>query len=143
MFVCGTLERVKWYKEELLRHVKCCITDEAVQLTVGWYLLEGITNGLQKEWLLKAVVDHKELYDIAISLSEEDIQRGRKPPLFREGDMVEVIVNAKNITYHRGMIHTAIYHVKDREWNYYICEDNKKVSKRYCSVDLKLIQTYV
>lgn len=138
MFVCGTLERVKWYKEELLRHIKHCITDEEVQLTVGWYLLEGITNGLQKEWLLKEVVDYKELYDIAIALSEEAIQRGRKPPLFREGNLVEVIVNAKNTTYHKGIIQTITYHFKDHEWYYYICENDRKVSKRYDSTDLKL-----
>lgn len=141
MFVCGTLERTKWYKEELLRCVKSCITDEEVQFTVGWYLLEGISNGIQKEWLLEVLADYNRLYDIAISLSEKDIQVGRRPPLFREGDMVEVIVNAKNITYHKGIIHTVVYHFKDKEWNYYICENNKKVSKRYCAADLKLIQT--
>ncbi|WP_410495515.1 hypothetical protein QTL86_16730 [Cellulosilyticum sp. ST5] len=141
MFVCGTLERVKWYKEELLRCVKSCITDEEVQFTVGWYLLEGISSGIQKEWLLEVLADYNRLYDIAISLSEKDIQVGRKPPLFREGDMVEVIVNAKNITYHKGIIHTVTYHSKDREWNYFICENNKKVSKRYYAADLKLIQT--
>ena len=140
MFVCGTVERIKWHKEELLRHMKRCITDEEVQFTVGWYLLEGISSGLEKEWLLEMLADDNRLYDMAISLREEDIQAGRKPPLFREGDMVEVIVNAKNTTYHKGIIHTVIYHFKDREWNYYICENNKKVSKRYCEVDLKLIQ---
>ena len=141
MFVSGTLERVKWYKEELLKYVALCQTDEEVQFTVSWYLLEGISSGIQKEWLLEVLADYNRLYDIAISLSEKDIQVGRRPPLFREGDMVEVIVNAKNITYHKGIIHTVIYHFKDREWNYYICENNKKVSKRYCAADLNLIQT--
>lgn len=140
LFICGTLERVKWYKEELLKNIECCITTEEIKFTVGWYLLEGASNGLKKEWLIESIIDNKELHELAISLTNDDIQRGRKPPLFREGDLVEVTINAKNTTYHKGIIQTVVYHFKNQEWNYYICENGKKVSKRYDSIDLKLIE---
>lgn len=138
--VCGTFIRLERYKNELLKHIEKCVSAEEIKLTVGWYLLVGTSSGLKKDLLLKTIVDNKELLEIAESLTEEEVQNGRKPPLFRKGDVVEVIVNAKNITYHMGLISEIIYHFKEKEWMYYITENNKKVSKRYGSQDLRLIK---
>lgn len=138
--ICGTLERVKWHKKELLNYIERCISTEDIKVAVGWYLLYGTTNGLKKEWLIESIIDNKELYEVAESLTSEEICSGRKPPLFRQDNLVEVIVNARNSTYHKGIIHTIIYHYQDKDWNYYISENGKKVSKRYYSRDLRLIE---
>lgn len=138
--ICGTLERVKWYRKELLNYIEHCISTEEIKLVVGWYLLYGTNTGLKKEWLMESIINDKELYEIAESLTNEEIINGRKPPLFRQGNLVEVIVNARNTTYHKGIIYAIIYHFKDKDWNYYISENGKKISKRYYSRDLKLIQ---
>ncbi|HEX9063196.1 MAG TPA: hypothetical protein VF941_23735, partial [Clostridia bacterium] len=70
----------------------------------------------------------------------QEISWGKKPPTFREGDEVEVIVNAKNTTYHRGLISQIIYHGNEKKWFYQIYENGKKVGKRYFEQDLKKIE---
>ena len=61
-----------------------------------------------------------------------------------EGDLleqdVEVIVNAKNITCHKGVIRQIIWHSKDQRWHFWLEEDGRKVSKRYAAADLRLLQ---
>lgn len=138
--VCGTVERLKWLKKEFLDQVENCISVEEIKLTVGWYLSYGTYLGIEKKWLMESILDYKEFYELAKSLTEADILNGRKPPLLREGDFVEVIVNARNITYHRGIIYKIIYHFNEKEWNYYISENCKKISKRYYYRDLRLIK---
>lgn len=89
---------------------------------------------------VESILDYKEFYELAKSLTEEEILIGRKPSSFREGDIVEVIVNVRNTTYHSGVINKVIYHFKEKEWNYYISENGKKISKRYYYKDLRLIE---
>lgn len=55
------------------------------------------------------------------------------------GARVEVIVNAKNTTYHTGVIRQMIWHSKHGQWWYFWREENgRKVSKRYMASDLRL-----
>ena len=56
---------------------------------------------------------------------------------FELGDKVEVILNHRNKTFHKGKIRQVIWHNKDNCWNYYLEENGKKIQKRYLSEDLK------
>ena len=60
-------------------------------------------------------------------------------PEFSVGSLVEVVLNAKNLTPHSGTVRDAIWHFKDKCWSYYIEEDGKHVSKRYLAADLKTV----
>ncbi len=138
--ICGTLTRLELLKKDFIEQIEICISEEEVNLTVGWYLKCGVSIGIPKEWLIDSIHDNIDLYKTVELLTEIDILHGRKPPLFRKGDIVEVIVNAKNTTYHKGFIFKLSYHFDEKEWMYYIMENNKKVSKRYFKNDLRLIK---
>ena len=63
----------------------------------------------------------------------------RCPPEFRVGDKVEVILNERNTTPHKGIVNDVIWHFKYEQWFYMISENGKKVSKRYFATDLRKI----
>ncbi|SHJ97741.1 hypothetical protein SAMN02745163_02974 [Clostridium cavendishii DSM 21758] len=137
--VCGKLARLELLKKDFVEQIENCISSEEVNLTVGWYLKYGLAIGIPKECLIESIHDNSDLYKTAKLLTDMDILQGRTPPLFREGDIVEVIVNVKNTTYHKGVIFKTTYHFVENEWMYYIIENNKKISKRYFKNDLALI----
>ncbi len=58
-------------------------------------------------------------------------------PAFSIGAEVEVIVNERNRTYHRGIIASAIWHHKAKTWHYRLAANGKKISKRYEACDLR------
>ena len=73
---------------------------------------------------------------MTVVLSDIDVQKGKHPPEFRIGDLVQVIVNAKNITPHCGVVAEAIWHHAEFKWHYRIRENDKLVGKRYSREDL-------
>ena len=58
-------------------------------------------------------------------------------PLFPVGTKVRVLPKSGRNTPREGEVERAIYHHKDRRWNYYLRCGGKKVSKRYVALDLK------
>jgi hypothetical protein len=72
-----------------------------------------------------------ELQAIAAELSNEDISQGKPTPPFVEGQIVEVIVNARNTTYRKGRIRSLNWNHKEGQWIFFLEEDSKNVSKRY------------
>lgn len=107
---------------------------------VGWYLSFANSDESIKNWLIDSLKIDEELYNIAKQLTDADILKGKVPPAFRYGDEVEVIVNAKNIRFHRGTICDYDWNFEKKEWSYIILENGKKVGKRYFEMDLKLVR---
>jgi hypothetical protein len=60
-------------------------------------------------------------------------------PRYQVGQPVRVILNARNRTAHAGIIRRVVWHGKDSQYNYYLEEAGKKISKRYLEEDLELI----
>lgn len=57
--------------------------------------------------------------------------------LFEIGERVSVVINHRNQTPRRGMIHSAIWHNKYSLWHYYLIDDSgTRIHKRYTSLDL-------
>ena len=139
--ISGYYLRLNWLKTELYKDVERCNNNEELLSCVAWYMSYGFAIGMKKDDLISNLNTDPRLLNTAQSLSEEDILRGRKPPAFRHGDIVEVIVNAKNLTHHKGVIYDMRWHGDRKEWYYFILEDGKKVSKRYFYDDLKLIDS--
>lgn len=140
--ISGYGTRLKWLRQELAR-------DIAVQTTsisrnrriVVWYLQQGYAMGMQRAHLELMLSDQPQLLAIAKTLSAEEISAGKPPPQFNHGDGVEVIVNAKNVTHHKGHVRSIQWHYKERRW-FYLLTDNqgKNVSKRYWGSDLRRIR---
>jgi hypothetical protein len=65
----------------------------------------------------------------------------RPPSKFRAGDAVEVVASDKNRTYHKGRVRQVTWHFKDREWNFFIEENGKKIGKRYLATDLRAVDS--
>ena len=61
----------------------------------------------------------------------------RPAPTFAVGDVVEVVPSARHQTPWRGEIRAAVWHFKDRRWNYYLTSDGRAVSTRYFAEDLR------
>jgi hypothetical protein len=104
---------------------------------VGWYLAKGLRFGLHRIELEAALATRPRLQAVAASLSENEIAQGKSPPQLLVGQSVEVVVNAKNITYHRGTIREVIWHHNERAWHYYLEANGKKIGKRYAVSDLR------
>jgi hypothetical protein len=56
---------------------------------------------------------------------------------FVVGQEVEVIVNARNLTYHRGTVRSVTWHFNEQKWMYLLEEAGRRVSKRYDARDLR------
>jgi hypothetical protein len=138
--ICGTYSRLEWLKKELYKHLGNVLNDNEKRELVGWYFSYGFEMRFKKEELIEIIKSDEEIYNISLLLCDEDIMRGRTPPVLRCGDEVEVIVNAKNLTYHIGKIFNLIWHGNEKEWFYIILENGKKVGKRYFERDLRLIK---
>lgn len=57
-------------------------------------------------------------------------------PEFAIGERVSVRVSRRNRTAHIGEVREVVWHIKDRRYNYYLGEGNKKIKKRYFAEDL-------
>lgn len=114
---------------------KCINADEKSKL-VKWFL-DGDLLGFDRKDLESVLSEHEELQETLSKLDPNDVSCGRHPPEFRSGDSVEVIVNAKNLTYHMGTVRKEVWHLKDRRWNFYLEANGKKIGKRYLANDLR------
>ncbi|MDP4181124.1 MAG: hypothetical protein Q8942_08545 [Bacillota bacterium] len=72
----------------------------------------------------------------------EEILKDKKMPLFQTGYPVEVILNDRNKAYHKGTIASRGWHLKEKEWYYFIKENGKLIKKRYFEYDLNLLIHY-
>ena len=117
---------------------KCVNAEEQINL-IKWFL-DGDLLGLQREDLLGVLHEHAELQDALSKLDLDAPTEGKHPPEFRSGDPVEVIVNAKNLTHHIGTVREAVWHFKDRRWNYYLEVSGKRIGKRYLANDLRQLR---
>jgi hypothetical protein len=109
-----------------------------VRAAVVWYMRYGYSRVVNRESLISALGDLPELQRLAETLTPEVIAQGKPLPEFMEGQKVEVIVNAKNVTYHSGTVQSLNWHHKEGRWMYYLLEDGKRVAKRYEARDLRL-----
>lgn len=72
------------------------------------------------------------------SAGTDDDLRADKPPMeFVQGQCVEVIVNARNTTCHRGTVRSVVWHYKAKKWMYLPDDGGRRVSKRYEASDLR------
>jgi hypothetical protein len=104
---------------------------------VAWYIRYGLSIGLSRLELEAPLGAMPELKAIAIKLSDKDISEGKPIPAFVEGQLVEVIVNARNTTYRKGRIRGLNWHHKKGQWIFLLEENGKNVSKRYEAKDLR------
>jgi hypothetical protein len=66
--------------------------------------------------------------------------RRRPDPEFQVGDRVQVVLNNRNRTFHRGLVREVVWHIKDGRYNFYLEAKGKKVSKRYLAEDLESVR---
>lgn len=107
---------------------------------VGWYMRYGYSLGVDRDILEGALEAMPEAREIAKGLSSSDIEAGKPPPEFGTGQLVEVVVNARNLTYHRGTIRELSWHHKEGKWMYLLTEAGKKIGKRYEARDLRAVE---
>ena len=110
-----------------------------VREIIAWYLSYGFNLGYKRADLEASFLQQPELQQIATDLSENEISEGKPVPEYIIGDNVEVIVNGRNTTYHRGVIVSVNWHHKDKQWNYILEANGKKVSKRYGAQDITCV----
>ena len=137
--VSGYGVRLEQHRTEFWRFWQLCENEtERVDL-IKWYF-EGDCLGLKREDLLGAVHGEAAVEELLDGSEFAQGTAGKHPPEFRQGDLVEVIVNAKNLTHHVGTVRDAIWHLRDRRWNFYILAGGKKVGKRYLTSDLRRLR---
>ena len=139
--ISGFGTRLQGLREELSRQLAARTASIPGQRNiVAWYLQYGYASGIQRYDLEQMLVGDPELLEMAKSLSDEEVSAGKPSPEFDHGDTVEVIVNAKNTTYHKGHVRLVQWHSEERQWLYLLEDDQgKKVSKRYLASDLRAI----
>jgi hypothetical protein len=113
------------------------LEDEQIAVVL-WYMRCGYSKSINRERLIFALNNLPDIKRLAESIDPENISQGRPSPEFAQGQKVKVIVNAKNTTYHCGVITSCIWHHKDRKWIYQIHAEGKRVSKRYEALDLQV-----
>ncbi len=58
-------------------------------------------------------------------------------PEFSVGEPVRVVPNERCHTPRQGKVERVIWHHKDQQYNYYLSEAGKRISKRYLAADLQ------
>lgn len=135
-------------KREAIRH-DISVSDrhpEGVTGVIRWHI-HSASNDLLKRHHVEELIDSiaaeleeplKSVIRNAVRTADEQALASSKSiPEFPVGSSVEVVLNAKNLTPHKGEILDSIWHFKEQCWNYYIEEDGKRISKRYLAADLK------
>jgi hypothetical protein len=138
--ISGYSVRIDWLKDELYKSISNCINEKEIRETIAWYFTYGLSIGIEKNDLIDCIKSDDYIYKISMLLTDDEILNGKKMPTLRNGDEVEVILNAKNLTFHKGIICDMKWHFNDQKWFYYIFENGKKISKRYSREDLKLLK---
>jgi hypothetical protein len=98
---------------------------------IAWYFSYGYSLSYSRKDMEELLSDNTQHREIASTLSEVEIKNGKPAQEFSIGESVEVMVSAKNTTYHCGRIIQITWHHKESKWHYFIEENGKKVSKRY------------
>jgi hypothetical protein len=139
--ISGYGVRLQRMREELSRQLAAPTASIAgTRSIVAWYLQSADAAMVRRPDLMQMLSDDAQLLQVAQSLSDEEIGAGKPAPTFNNGDAVEVIVNAKNITYHKGRVRLVQWHDKERHWHYLLEDDQgRNVSKRYIAEDLRLV----
>jgi hypothetical protein len=137
--ISGYVVRLQRMREELSRQLAAPTASVAgPRNIVAWYLQNADAALVRRSDLVQMLRDDPQLLEMARSLSEEEISAGKPAPKFGHGDAVEVIVNAKNITYHKGRVRLVQWHSQERHWHYLLEDDQgRNVSKRYLAEDLR------
>ena len=138
--VSGRDSRISWVVEQLDRFLASS-SGQATEVAelVAWYMSYGISLGATRDELLAALRSRPELASVAEALTEEEIERGKPPPEFRIGDSIEVVLNGRNYTYHKGKICDAGWDHVQRLWLYSIESNGKRISHRYEARDLRAV----
>ena len=138
--ICGRDLRLRWLRAELDRQLKKPFGDAvALSQVLAWYMRSGDSLGFAREELLFSLTNEIALLTVAEELSEAEILDGKPPPDFSRGQHVEVVVGARNTTYHCGTVEEMSWHHKDGVWHYRIVEAGRRVSKRYEARDLRRV----
>jgi hypothetical protein len=128
-------------REELSRQLAAPAASVAgTKSIIAWYMQRGYAMGVPRADLEIMLAGEPQLAEIARSLSDGEIGQGKPAPDFNDGDAVEVIVNAKNTTYHKGHVRLVQWHTNERKWLYLLAdEQGRNVSKRYSADDLRTV----
>ena len=132
--------RLEWLAAELKRQLAspgATVVDE--KSVVGWYLSYGYSLGLSRDELHFYLRSIPSARAVAERMSEDEIALGKPAPEFVQEQRVEVLVNAKNTTYHSGTVQAVTWHHKEGKWYFTLEENGKKVSKRYEARDLRAV----
>lgn len=135
--ISGRDSRVAWLRTELAHQLgKATANLVTTKEILGWFLRHGYSIGFSRDELLFSLQDDIDLLQVAGGLKDEEIRAGKPPPDFSPGQSVHVVLNARNTTYHQGLIAEVLWHHKDGIWNYQIVENGKRIAKRYEARDL-------
>lgn len=126
----------------LCGELKACLNSRALQLEevrdlVAWCVKYGHSLAVPRAVLEHALLQSPDLHSIAVALTDNEVSAGKPPMEFMQGQEVEVIVNARNLTYHRGTVRSATWHFNEQKWMYLLEEAGRRVSKRYEARDLR------
>lgn len=113
--VSGYTFRLEWLVNPFHEFAKRADEKDELRSVAGWYLKYGFNIGIKREDLLTAVSDSPDLMKLLQGITAKEIREGKPLPKFSMGTEVEVIVNAKNMTYHKGMVRGVIWHHKNEE----------------------------
>lgn len=130
--------QLEWLVGELQRHLSSPGAPGVGESSViAWYMSYGYSRGLSRAELEASLAFAPHLRSIAAGLSDDEISNGKPPPSFVEGQLVEVVLNARNTTYHKGIVQEIGWHHEEAKWLFRLSENGKRVSKRYEAEDLR------
>jgi hypothetical protein len=139
--ICGRHSRLNWLRGRLEQHFEQPGASVVQPLEIiGWYLRCGFDGGFSSDELLFALKERPDLLALAESASAQDISAGKPPPEFLLGQRVEVVVNARNVTFRRGRISDVRWHHKQALWHFFIEENGRHIGKRYEARDLTAVE---
>ncbi|TXI48221.1 MAG: hypothetical protein E6Q50_11610 [Lysobacter sp.] len=140
--ICGRTSRLRWLRLELEKQAghPGASRIQPIEM-IGWYLRCGFSMGLSREELTCALRDETEWLKLAETASDQDIAQGKSPPEYSIGQHVEVVVNARNITYRQGIVSDMMWHHHEGIWHYFIEENGKRIGKRYETRDIRPVAT--
>ncbi len=122
---------------------------EGVRGIVAWIFRHARYIGIRDEHT-RAVVDsvaechpaHRSCILAALEdIDEQSISVAAHPPELDIGQIVRVILNARNLTPHEGPISERTWHHSDRRWIYIMSDGGRRVSKRYYIDDLQPVES--
>ncbi len=115
------------------------IDPEELRRLVAWYLFRGSSRRIPRPVIERELTRFPMLQAIAVELDDIDLLDGRPLTEFVLGQHVEVILNGRNTTFHRGTIRSVVWHHKEQAWMYLLDENGRRLSRRYEARDLKAV----